>query len=118
MDNLYPQRKQKLLGVTINQLRSRLDALLLVLKSCEGETCYKPWTALHPAGDVKNLRDALDGKFDNFYVEKQNKVHFDECLREYRTDMEQPLDYFSFGEGSKRDFIGSEEYENWLLVTD
>lgn len=33
-------------------LLNRLDALLLVLKSCTGRLCTNPWETLHPIGDV------------------------------------------------------------------
>jgi arylsulfatase A-like enzyme len=45
------------------QLVNRLDALLVVLKSCRAETCRDPWQVLHPYDDdVKTLDDALDAK--------------------------------------------------------
>lgn len=43
------------------QLVNRLDALLVVLKSCRAETCRDPWSVLHPNDDsVKTLKDALN----------------------------------------------------------
>jgi hypothetical protein len=45
------------------QLVNRLDALLVVLKSCRAETCRDPWRVLHPYDDdIKTLADALDTK--------------------------------------------------------
>ncbi|EJT70274.1 hypothetical protein GGTG_12447 [Gaeumannomyces tritici R3-111a-1] len=66
-------------GVDLARLAPRLDALLLVLKSCKGKTCVRPWEALHPAGDVATLADALDPGFDDFYGKEQTKVAFSRC---------------------------------------
>ncbi|KAF4501999.1 arylsulfatase [Fusarium agapanthi] len=46
---------------------SRLDALLMVMKSYKGETCIKPWKVLHPDGDVNSLKDALSNNYNSFY---------------------------------------------------
>jgi hypothetical protein len=72
-----------LLGVPIEQATARLDSLLFVLKSCKGITCTQPWKALHPAGNVENLRDALSPRFDDFYVHQQKKVSFSACEAGY-----------------------------------
>jgi hypothetical protein len=45
-----------LLRRKFEDLIPRLDALMMVLKSCKGDTCRKPWTALHPSGDVASLK--------------------------------------------------------------
>ncbi|AEO67841.1 uncharacterized protein THITE_2116964 [Thermothielavioides terrestris NRRL 8126] len=79
-----------LLGVPLAKVLARLDALLLVLKSCKGATCVRPWQALHPAGDVQNLRDALSARFDAFYEQQQPKVRFDRCELGYILDAEGP----------------------------
>lgn len=68
---------------------ARLDAALLVLKSCQGETCIKPWNVLHPDGSVQSLRDALNPQYDMFYTTQQ-KVSFDRCLPGYLVDAEGP----------------------------
>ncbi|KAI9483817.1 MAG: alkaline-phosphatase-like protein [Benjaminiella poitrasii] len=62
------------------QLVNRLDALLVVLKSCRADTCRDPWKILHP-GDryVKTLQDALHEKYDNYYAQFR-KVEFEQCL--------------------------------------
>lgn len=62
------------------QLVNRLDALLVVLKSCRAETCRDPWSILHPNDDsVKTLKDALHEKYDAHYTQFK-KVEFQECL--------------------------------------
>ncbi|EPE35025.1 Alkaline phosphatase-like protein [Glarea lozoyensis ATCC 20868] len=67
----------------------RLDALLLVLKSCKGTTCIDPWRVLHPRGDVDSLSVALKPKFDRFY-QAQPKVSFTKCEMGYLVESEGP----------------------------
>ena len=59
-------------------VQDRLDALLLVLKSCAGSTCHRPWSVFHPQGNVNSLLDALDTRYDDFYA-GQPKVKFEWC---------------------------------------
>jgi hypothetical protein len=68
---------------------TRLDALLMVLKSCKGETCRKPWSVLHPDGTVQSLRDSLNGDLDVFYAQ-QPKVAFDSCVLGHIVEEEGP----------------------------
>ncbi|KAK4136298.1 hypothetical protein BT67DRAFT_454975 [Trichocladium antarcticum] len=75
-DQQPPPRRQPappatLLGVPFDKVIARLDSLLLVLKSCRGQTCIRPW---HPAGNVQNLHGALGSKSDVFYENQQRKV--------------------------------------------
>ncbi|KAL2194099.1 alkaline-phosphatase-like protein [Corynascus similis CBS 632.67] len=84
------QRPATLLGVSFDKVISRLDALLLVLKSCKGQTCVRPWHALHPAGNVRTLRDALSPRFDSFYERHQIEVSFSRCELGYLLDAEGP----------------------------
>lgn len=81
---------QLLLGVPLERVVSRLDSLLFVLKSCKAETCIRPWEALHPTGNVANLRDALSTRFDDFYMQRQIKVVFDRCEMGFILDAEGP----------------------------
>lgn len=89
---LHPStpRPSTLLSVPFPKLLSRLDALLFVLKSCKSQTCVRPWQALHPAGNVQNLQDALHSRFDVFYEQQQRKVSFDRCEMGYLVDAEGP----------------------------
>ncbi|KAJ4267223.1 hypothetical protein NW762_003324 [Fusarium torreyae] len=103
LDNLYPQDEKvtasaALLGTTAQQVLNRLDALMLVLKSCKGETCIEPWKILHPEGDVTSLKDALKNKFNAFYQE-QVKVRFDRCEAGYLVDAEGPQVGYEYREG-------------------
>ncbi|KIW17914.1 hypothetical protein PV08_05109 [Exophiala spinifera] len=77
------------LGVSLEQLVARLDTLILVLKSCKGRVCVKPWESLHPQGNVRNLPEALSTRFDGFYTTQQ-RVHFNRCEAGYVIDAEGP----------------------------
>ena len=59
----------------------RLDALVLVLKTCKANVCREPWKQLHPGGSVNTLIDALDEKHDSFYTNSYNvaKVGWHQC---------------------------------------
>ena len=68
---------------------SRLDSLLMVLKSCKRQECHEPWKTIHPTADIKTLTDALDSDYDAFY-EEQPKVSFSSCEMGYLIDAEGP----------------------------
>ncbi|KAM0289125.1 hypothetical protein ACHAO9_006345 [Fusarium lateritium] len=89
---------KSLLGTTTRQVLNRLDALMLVLKSCKGNTCIEPWKILHPAGGVTSLEDALKKEFDSFY-EAQVKVQFDRCEAGYLVEAEGPQVGYEYREG-------------------
>jgi len=76
-------------GFPIERLQTRLDALLMVLKSCKGEVCVKPWETLHPLGDVHTLKHAMNPEFDTFYA-SQPKISFSECGLGYFPRIEGP----------------------------
>ncbi|KAK5944848.1 hypothetical protein PMZ80_002049 [Knufia obscura] len=77
--------------VSISHLLTRLDALLMVLKTCKGRQCTHPWEQLHPSGDVIALRDALDPGYDDFYEREVAKVSFGECEQAYVLESEGPV---------------------------
>lgn len=79
----------QILGRSLSQAIARLDALLLVLKSCQGVTCIRPWEVLQPDASIHSLRDALDVRYDVFYGE-QPPVSFDWCDAGYRIEAEGP----------------------------
>lgn len=60
---------------------NRLNALLMVTKSCERGGCRDPWSLLTPGGDVKltSLAQAMDAVHDDFFAGFE-KVSFDACL--------------------------------------
>ncbi|KAJ4295092.1 hypothetical protein N0V90_007101 [Kalmusia sp. IMI 367209] len=65
------------------QMMNRLNALLLVTKSCVGPTCRDPWPVLKPANDslppAQSLADAMDSKYDDFFASFP-PVTFKECI--------------------------------------
>lgn len=104
MHNLYPSddsstTEQRLLGVDIGLVVNRLDALMMVLKSCKGGHCIEPWKVLHPQGDVVSLSDALKVRFDAFY-EAQTKVSFNRCENGYIIDAEGPQAPYQYRQGT------------------
>ena len=54
--------KGKVKGYSVPQVQARLDALMMVMKSCKGDQCRLPWSTLHPGGKVSNLGDAMNSK--------------------------------------------------------
>ncbi|KAL5606663.1 uncharacterized protein BROUX77_003856 [Berkeleyomyces rouxiae] len=81
--------QQKVGRVSIDKLVTRLDALLLVLKSCRGRACIQPWKSLHPQGNVQKLSDALNSRFDQFYA-NQSRVRYSHCESGYIVSAEGP----------------------------
>ncbi|KAK1075088.1 hypothetical protein LTR74_000493 [Friedmanniomyces endolithicus] len=71
-------------------LLPRLDTLLMLLKTCKARQCTHPWEILHPAGDVRNLHDALRAEYDDFYERQQQRVEFGRCEKGYIKESEGP----------------------------
>ena len=61
-----------------SQLISRLDALLMVTKSCAGDSCRKPWASMFADGHVTDLSDAMAADYDSFFA-NQPQVSFASC---------------------------------------
>jgi hypothetical protein len=78
-------------GMEIPRLVDRLDALLMVLKTCKGRQCTHPWESLFPNGGVKSLLDTLDPSFDEFFEKKVEKVKFEKCEKGYIAESEGPV---------------------------
>lgn len=72
------------------RLTSRLNGLMLLLKTCIGDSCRAPWSILHPEGSVKSLADALDPRYDLYYASIPD-VHFDACTSHYTLANEAPF---------------------------
>ncbi|KAI2834522.1 hypothetical protein CBS147321_5572 [Aspergillus niger] len=90
MNNIYTQQDNiHLLSRPLSSVIDRIDALLLVLKSCKGNTCIQPWRVLHPDGSVESLKDALHVKYDSFYT-NQPKVSYSVCEPGYIIEAEGP----------------------------
>ncbi|KAI4731848.1 Arylsulphatase [Aureobasidium sp. EXF-10728] len=77
-------------GYSLEKVVQRLDALLMVQKSCRGKDCREPWRSLHPDGSVQSLRDAMAERYDTFY-EGQVKVQWDYCHNGYVPEAEGPM---------------------------
>lgn len=99
-------------SIPLVTLLPRLDALLMVLKSCKGRTCTHPWSVVHPAGDVTSLGEALREEFDDFYQTQQNKVVFDKCEKGYFPESEGPMSVRPFVDTARgREAIRGMEFE-------
>ena len=93
----YLQSEYTLAGRPFKHVVTRLDSLLMVLKSCYGKECHDPWQTIHPQSKVKNLKFALDPDFDAFY-ESQPKVSYSSCELGYLVDAEGPQRVRVFGD--------------------
>ena len=86
--NAFDAGEKTLASFPIPELLKRIDAALLVLKSCNGTDipCHKPWAQLHPNGDVKNLRDAMQDRWDDNYSKlyEDYQVGFTKCYKNGR----------------------------------
>ena len=91
------QSEYTLAGRPFKHVVTRLDSLLMVLKSCYGKECHQPWKTIHPIANVKNLKYALDPNYDEFY-EAQPKVSYSSCELGYLLDAEGPQQVNAFGE--------------------
>jgi hypothetical protein len=96
--NAFHSGHDTLLGRPTQQLLHRLDAMILVQKTCKMNVCREPWAQFHPDGDVKNLIDALDSKYDELYarVHEAGTVGWEHCYGDdqatlYNLDNERPL---------------------------
>jgi hypothetical protein len=118
------------------RLMDRLNAILLVTKSCAGGTCRQPWRLLQPRGcggkdKVLSLKQAMDSKYDAFFAGFP-RVAFKECLQIQDIDNEAPYypplprsgalgqkyrnptdNYKSQGEGGTRYLDSGGQYGGW-----
>ena len=107
VDNLLDPKKtaatagpaSTLLGRDLATVADRLDALMLIMKSCKGNACVEPWRRIHPRGDVHSLSAALAPKYDAFYAQ-QPKVSFTSCKPGYLREVEGPQHARVFGGGA------------------
>lgn len=93
LTNLYPLPSTTFPAPhPLARLITRLDALLLILKSCQGQSCVEPWRSFHAAGDVRTLEDAMQERYDGFYarVAAEARVEFRECAMGYLREVEGP----------------------------
>ena len=78
-------------GRSEQQLFDRLDALLMVSKSCVEDSCRNPWGVLFPSGQVNNLTEAMRSDYDTFFTD-QPKVSFTSCIQNHWVGAEGPQD--------------------------
>lgn len=94
----------------LKKILARLDALMLVLKSCNEDSCRRPWQQLHPDGRVKSLVDALDSSYDDFYS-NQPKVSFSKCSPGHHLWAEGPQQFNKYhGPGHGKKSTGTRRY--------
>lgn len=110
LNNLYGKRG-KTSGLDISAVTSRLDTLLLTLKSCKGKVCREPWQTLFPNGQVNNLADALHSKYNTFFKTQEN-VSFSACKGGYITDFEGALAPQIYQSGKHPKFKA--RWEDWV----
>lgn len=69
-------------NATYASMVNRLNALLMVTKSCETDACRDPWSLLEVANGttVISLTDAMSSDHDDFFADFE-KVQFDTCLQ-------------------------------------
>ncbi|KAF4996210.1 hypothetical protein FDECE_12552 [Fusarium decemcellulare] len=90
MHNLYPMHKTSTKNLSrLDHMVARLDSLMMVMKSCKGVTCRRPWKVIHPDQDVDTLDDAMHPDFDDFY-QAQTRVSFTKCEPGYILASEGP----------------------------
>ena len=70
-------------SISLRKLLHRLDALLMVTKSCKGDRCRRPWAAIHRDGTVRTLSVAMREEFDTFYESVGLRVAYDHCEAGY-----------------------------------
>lgn len=104
-DHTALQIHYNLLGRPFKHVTNRLDALLMVTKSCKGQACREPWGVLHPGGEVGSLAGALQKSFDGFY-ESQPRVGFNSCVKGHVVGEEGPQDVRPWSGGAEEDVGG------------
>lgn len=84
------------------RLIDRLNALLMVTKSCFEDNCRNPWSVLQPPAptnttlstpaftSINNLRDAMDPVHDDFFASFP-RVSFAECMTYQYVPNEEPF---------------------------
>jgi N-acetylglucosamine-6-sulfatase len=96
LNNLYTSNPNSTANTTIalarsrfplNLLEARLDALLLVLKTCKAKSCSEPWNIILPNSNVATLADAMMPKYDQYFAELP-RVAYSECAGGYIAEVE------------------------------
>jgi len=80
---------------TEQELFNRLDALLMVTKSCKMDSCRDPWMTLFPGGEVTDIQTAMNTTYDTFF-ENQPKISFSSCVKGHVVSQEGPQEVMAF----------------------
>lgn len=80
------------ISTTHQRVVNRLNALLMVTKSCEQDRCRDPWAQLVPDNGTTlySLVQAMDESYDSFF-EDFEKVQFDTCMQYQYAPNETPF---------------------------
>ncbi|KII86595.1 hypothetical protein PLICRDRAFT_142944 [Plicaturopsis crispa FD-325 SS-3] len=73
----------------LHRLSTRLDALLLVLKTCQDAACTAPFASLFPDGEVFDFAGALQPGYDEYFASLP-RVRYSSCELGYQTRFEEP----------------------------
>ncbi|KAH9906935.1 arylsulfatase [Xylariomycetidae sp. FL2044] len=71
---------------------NRLNALLLVTKSCAEGTCRDPWAVFTPPDNstIRTFKQAMDAKYDDYFASFP-RVHFNTCMQYQDIENEMPF---------------------------
>ncbi|PVI02577.1 arylsulfatase [Periconia macrospinosa] len=71
---------------------NRLNALLLVTKSCAGGTCRDPWAvfAANSTRNISTMAEAMDPRYDAYFASFP-RVHFGTCMQYQDIKNEEPF---------------------------
>jgi N-acetylglucosamine-6-sulfatase len=107
MHDLFADKKlagdYSLAGRGFRDVIYRLDALLVVLKTCKTATCVHPWSSHHPSAEVETLLQALHPQYDNYY-KTYPKVGFSSCELGYIPEAEGNVDKIHFASAAGVDW--------------
>lgn len=83
----------------IQRVRARLNAILMVTKSCEQDICRQPWSLFAPPGgaEIASFKQAMKPEFDKYFASFP-EVSFKECMEYQDVDNEAPF-FPPIGEG-------------------
>ncbi|CAG9983614.1 unnamed protein product [Clonostachys byssicola] len=109
---------QQFAGRPLAQVFSRLNALIMVLKTCKGRACTHPYESLHPKRDVSSLKEALSPSFDVFYS-TQPQMWYTECPMAYIAEFEnqEQVAEFPVGKGLLKQGEGFDWGNHWHHFT-
>jgi N-acetylglucosamine-6-sulfatase len=107
----------KFKGRGFQQVASRLDTLLMVMKSCTGDECRHPYASIFPSGEATTLGQSMAEQFDSFFSNQPN-VKWDECTLGYIKELEGPINANVYQGSSKSRIKRGDEWKyetGWSL---